>query len=626
MFQVVKVKNVSSDDDLIIWDSVGSVPEQVGTVYCWDGYAETCSARSLLRYIETHADRLRHVYLAFVHDAGVNRSRGGRVIEHLAFKDGLSFWWLTSIATKNLHQSPVTDALRFFALEEIVTKIKPKKIRLVSADRKKHKMFRNLCRSSVINYQWDKCQKQPFSVTREFIYRCLPHPLQALLTLVRQLKVGVSFKQLARPIWFKEDKAVFFCGYFANVVPDKAKKGRFHSLYWEDLHSLLRELKFSANWLHHNASPDSQTAIEWVRLFNRDNEKQGVHAFLNSYLSIRIVVRVILKWLWLNWISCRLGNISGLFRSKRRLFSLWPLFQKDWGSSLRGEAAITNLFSIELFDAAMRNLPYQKLGFYLCENNEWERALIHAWRKHGHGKLIAVPHATIRFWDLRYFFDKRTIHSSESFSMPQADSMALNGKAAVDMFLKAGYTHENIETCEALRFGYLNTSGRHQFGSRRRDVRQVLILGDILYYSTYKMLQMLKTSSVYINKNIIFTLKPHPLCPIKPEDFASLNLAIVKKPLGEIITEYDVVYTTNVTSASVDAYLAGLSVVVMLNDTELNFSPLRGKAGVSFVSTPKDLAEALHLLSMPNVKRKIQNDYFFLDSQFPKWKRLLLDT
>ena len=78
---------------------------------------------------------------------------------------------------------------------------------------------------------------------------------------------------------------------------------------------------------------------------------------------------------------------------------------------MRGSAAVINLLWIELFDQALRDAPRQDKGFYLCENQGWERAFIHAWRKHGHGELIAVPHATVRFWDLRYFADPRTVRS-----------------------------------------------------------------------------------------------------------------------------------------------------------------------------------------------------------------------
>jgi len=88
---------------------------------------------------------------------------------------------------------------------------------------------------------------------------------------------------------------------------------------------------------------------------------------------------------------------------------------------------MSNVLLVELFDAALRDLPHQRTGLYLCENQAWERALVHAWRKHAHGRLIAVGHSTVRFWDLRYFPDGRTLSSTSSLALPRADVFAVNG-------------------------------------------------------------------------------------------------------------------------------------------------------------------------------------------------------
>ena len=113
-----------------------------------------------------------------------------------------------------------------------------------------------------------------------------------------------------------------------------------------------------------------------------------------------------------------------------------------------------NLLWIERFDRALRDAPHQVKGFYLCENQGWERAFIHAWRKHGHGELTAVPHSTVRFWDLRYFADPRTVQSFGAARLPQADRVALNGPAAIEAYLDAGFPKEIIRECEALRFAH----------------------------------------------------------------------------------------------------------------------------------------------------------------------------
>lgn len=294
---------------------------------------------------------------------------------------------------------------------------------------------------------------------------------------------------------------------------------------------------------------------------------------------------------------------------------------------MRGSVAISNLLWIELFDKALRELPYQAKGLYLCENQAWERALIHAWRKHRHGQLIALAHSTVRFWDLRYFTDARTVRSADPHPMPRADLIALNGTAAIDAYLSMDYPQEAIAECEALRYGYLNDLRTgHSSRKVKGDPIQVLILGDYMPSNTIKMLQLLEVAAPLISDPIAYTVKPHPNWLVESTGYPSLQLKVVTDPLGKILHDFDVAYSSNMTSAAVDAYLAGMPVVVMLDGTELNFSPLRGHLGVSFVSTPKELAEALQRAYRGKTPDIDQNEFFYLDPQLPRWQRLLASS
>ena len=46
-------------------------------------------------------------------------------------------------------------------------------------------------------------------------------------------------------------------------------------------------------------------------------------------------------------------------------------------------------------------------GIYLQENQGWEKAFITSWKKHKHGNLIGLNNGFVRFWDTRFFEDKR---------------------------------------------------------------------------------------------------------------------------------------------------------------------------------------------------------------------------
>jgi surface carbohydrate biosynthesis protein (TIGR04326 family) len=111
---------------------------------------------------------------------------------------------------------------------------------------------------------------------------------------------------------------------------------------------------------------------------------------------------------------------------------------------------------------------------------------------------------------------------------------------------------------------------------------------------------------------------------VKAEDYPTLNLKVITEPVGKILLDFDIVYSSNLTSAAVDAYLVGLPVVVALDETELNFSPLRGRAGVFFVGTPKALADALYTATDEDAATETNpSDFFFLDPELPRWSRLV---
>jgi surface carbohydrate biosynthesis protein (TIGR04326 family) len=211
--------------------------------------------------------------------------------------------------------------------------------------------------------------------------------------------------------------------------------------------------------------------------------------------------------------------------------------------------------------------------------------------------------------------------------MPQADLIALNGRLAVDAYLKLGYPKERIVECEALRYGYLSDIRARQMPSKIKEGKiRVLILGDYKASGTIKMLQLLEASVSYMPSPATYSMKPHPNYLVASADYPSLYLKVVMEPLDEIMHEYDVAYSSNMTSGAVDAYLAGLPVVVMLEEAELNFSPLRGQSGVHFVSTPQQLASALQTGGQRQVKFRDHNEFFFLDPVLSRWQRLLSST
>jgi surface carbohydrate biosynthesis protein (TIGR04326 family) len=616
-------------DGIALWDDAGPPPDGGITVYRWSGYAEGPRVRSLLRYVDAHAPRLRAKYIAWTHDLGESRVRGRRLIDHLAWRDDLSFWWLTTFVERSPWKSPaIIDAIRLLAFEEILVEQKPAALSLVSANRQLHEVLVDVCRRLGIAYQWTRISAQQTRRRQaRDVYAALPPSLRAVLSAVQQIARRWPFSRASQAAWFEGEQSVLLCSYFIHLHRRAADEGHFESGFWDGLPALLHGAGRPTNWLQLFVPSDAATpavAMKWVGRFNLRSTDEGAHRFIDSYLSPRLVARVAVDWLRLLAVSWRLRGVRTAFRPAGSHVSLWPVMRRDWRAALRGPEAFANLLWMALFDAAMRSLPRQAVGLYLHENQGWERAFIHAWRKYGHGRLIGVAHSTVRFWDIRYFADPRGWRSPGELPMPQPDQLALNGPAALDACVGSGIPSGVIIECEALRYNYL--SDRTPPDPRRRqasDAIRVLVLGDFAPAGTSAMLQLLAGAVPRMARRLAVTVKPHPSHMVDASAYPSLNLEVVTDSLGSALSGCDVVLSGNLTSAAVDAYLAGLPVIVTLEDTQLNFSPLRGREGVRFVASAEELADALEAAASPTAPAAEPAGFFVLDRALPRWRRTL---
>jgi surface carbohydrate biosynthesis protein (TIGR04326 family) len=622
-----------------VWDQKDEPPAVADKVLCWQSYTEGDAISSIPRYLEDHAARIRQKYLAFIHDLGERLIAGKRVVDHLDLGDGFSLWWMTQLAEKSPLKSPrIYDCLRLIALEEILANVRPSQLTLITADRALAQAMRRLCQNLSIGF---RCRlrggsKRGWSLRR--FHDALPYSVRGLLSL-RHVVMRWQLRKMRRPQWFSGENAVFICSYFIHLDPTLCAQGKFHSRQWEGLPKSLHENGKSLNWiqlfLFSAAVPNLATGLGWLRKFNDDASNQGWHAFLDSYVTYRKVLGVLKTWLWLNIVSWRLRDIRSVFYPDGSAVWLWPILRGDWHSSLNGPVAISNCFWIALFDAALADMPRQRTGLYLCESQGWEKALLRAWRKHGHGEIIGVQHSTVPFWHLYNFDDPRSLTSKQGCALPLPDRLAVNGASAWHAFVAGSYPADRLVEVEALR--YLNLSdivartGQDRIRAHTLERSEpavartnVLVLGDMMPTSMHHLLRLLEVACKRLPRTYRFTLKPHPGYSVSLADYPGLEADETKQALGEILGAYDVAVTANSTSASVDAYLAGVPVIIGLDGDDLNLSPLRGRVGVRFVSTCDELVDALKTAGRgAEVAESDRKEFFYLDRDLPRWKRLL---
>lgn len=605
------------EDDSLISDSESS------NIYLWNGYNEKGNVKSLMRYLETNGDRLRAKYMDFIHDLGEARVDGKRVVEVLAFDNSFSLWWMSLLAEKSPYKSPrILDCVRLLALEEVMVEHNTKKMILISNDLGVNESLKYLCQKKGITYKFELREKIRESSGLRKIYDCLPHQIQGLIYGLRYVVTRWVFTRNSIPDWHQGNDSVFFMSNFFHLDGKKTTQSTFYSKQWEKLPDFLNERGVKTNFIHHflysPEVPGTKLASRLIEQFNQ-HSKKNAHLILDSFLTLSLVIRVLNKWLRLLWRTRKIRNAVELFTPKDSQATFWYLLKEDWKSSLVGSAAVLNLFFAELFDRALATLPHQRLGLYLCENQGWERAFVHFWRKHSHGKVIGVAHSTIRFWDIRYFYSLSTLSSRDTYPLPRPDKTAVNGKQGWELLIESGISEKDLMEAEALRYQYLSGLETNMLKSSvATNVKSLLVIGDFTTERTAKMMEIVSLANQASKNKFSISLKPHPAC--KLELLSEYKFNLINEPIGKIARNFDYVFSSNTTSASLDVYLSGSPVLVFLDGNDFNFSPLREVKNVFFVSSGKDLLEGINRQGSGSLEAKVE-DFFWLDEALPRWKK-----
>lgn len=618
---------------LLIWDHTGAPPEARDTeqtIVFWRSYRTHgfANAVSIPQWVEDHADTLRRRYLAWVYEMGETRIRGERVTDHLALRPGFSAWWMSLLVEKcNFAKSPqIEDAIRLIAFVDWVGERILDRMTLVSAKKALADSMKHWCNARQVGFEYQRTLNPNTSTSfLRIVYTCLPHPIRASIWLIQHIRSRRALRGAGLRDWQGCTGDIVFISYLLNLVPDAATDGIFESHYWGHLPETLRKQSTKTHWLHlylpHDVLPTAKRAAEQINRFNRKAGRVQSHVTLDSFLSITVVGKALRDWLRL--LRTGMGLQMQRYMPKLGELNLWPLFRHDWKDSVIGAAALRNMLMLNLFEAAFKIAPDQKLGIYLQENMDWEYAALYAWKANQPGRIIGCPHTSVRYWDLRYFFDPRVYHANQQHPMPRPDQVAVNGPTARAAYRQGGYPENELVDVEALRFLHLNRAESALNLHPQPNIR-LLVLGEYSKITTMALMQLLQDSAAYLPNTLSIIVKPHPACPIDPQAYPRLHMTLNTQPLPELARQGDRVLTGAVTTAALDAYCLGLPVITFLDPKILNMSPLRGHAGVTFVETPEGLVHAIRdIPAQTKPEKKPSDQFFYLDRGLSRWKKLL---
>lgn len=622
-------KSAYKGEVLHVWDADGSPPVGDGTIVLWRQYAsiQYPAAISIPEIVERHADALRASYLAWIHDLGEARIDGRRVIDHLSLRPGFSYWWMSSLAQKfnASGASQIDNAIKALALEMLVVARQAKSIVLISGNHRLADCVQGMCLTKGLSYEWRPVKALANKYNLRALYQSLPHAWRAFIYLAWYVLKAIPLFLQKRSAIPEHVGEVMFIDVLAHLDKRAISTGSFISNYWTTLVEKLTEWKIKSNWLHiyyrHPVVSSPAKAQRLIQRFNKSSGESQFHALIEGSLNFRLLGKVLRDYFRVRRSLADLRSICDV-RPTGSDLNLWSLHSEEWCDSLCGKEAMINCLRLSLVEEAVSRFPPQRLGIYISENQPWEMALVYAWKAAGHGTLIGTPHTAVRFWDLRYHYDARSYLRNNDKALPLPDILAVNGSAARESVLASGYPPERVTEVEALRFLHLLRSQSDNItrSSPRNELR-ILVCGDFLAETNRRILAWLEIAAQSLPHDTVYVFKPHPAYPLNSADYPKLKLEMSEAPLADLLADCDVVFTSNITSAAVDAYCSGISVIQMLDGSTFNVSPLRGLNGVVYVTNPMELAEALGNAKCR--KRVVAEPYFYLDEALPQWQKLL---
>lgn len=570
---------------------------------------------SIINLVEKYSDQLKSQYLKFIYDLGNVSYDGKSVIEQLRIRDHLSFWWMTLLVEKsNWAKTPqITNIIKLMAFELWLKDSDCTEVHIMSDNLELIEAVKMLCSEK-------KMKIFDLQSRDQHIYRALCPRVSilfnGLLWLIREVICTIPFIFLGYSNWKFSNPTYTFISYVSRVELDTRDVRKFNKSFWGPLPNYLIDKKIPTNWLYlPTRKRDIISIFKSLKKLNKNSDNLQNYISIYSFFNLSVLYAVIRDFV----------NISGKHLKIKQALRptcgiYWPLIDKDISRSLLGKEMVSALFILSLFERAALSSPKQKKIFYLAENQPWELALIKSFRDE-ECELTAFAHSTIRYWDLRYFNDARCYTNEKSNAFPRPDCLALNGVNDKSLMIKFGYPSEAIENVESLRYLYLNDISRSA-NSSENSRKTLLVLGDFLKADTVFMLSFLKLTEVKecLSKfNVL--IKPHPACPLSQKDIKGIDAKVEYSDLGELILQADIVYTGN-SSAAVEAYCLGKSIISARNSEGLNMSPLRGIKNVNFVSDAKSFNSSLFKCLEDNQPMDDIN-LFQLNPKIPKWRQLL---
>ena len=573
----------------------------------WNDFSDQEGTVSLPSYVEVHADRLRTRFAEFV-EAISRRDVGGQSVSQLLLiRDDFSYWWMTLFAATRWDKSShISDALKLFALSEILDQL--------VADQASVDIENGHVAVAAVHLLHSRNIPVTDIKRNGSLVKRTSGSGKALLSLFKYALTHIRVK----PVRSTSHQDTIIIDHFVRFNEQLARSGVYQSQYWQPLQQLFQASARNILWLHHFV-PGTRSLFSTERILDSlQPAGKRCHVQFESRLTANQLLRVLRDLRKLRKAAKQIRVLSPLFVEEHSGINLSSLFEDQWIDSLCGSTATRHLIMLNQMEDVFASLPKQSLGLFLCENQPWEAALCYAWSTHDHGKLVAVVHAPIRYWDFRYLSLGRALGQTHSLptTKPLPSVVAVNSPISVDYLHETGCPSSRVVEVESLMFNHL-LQPQHTSDSQRTTL---LVVGDFFVEQNVNLISLLASALKIQPTSLNIVFKPHPMNPVIP-DLTSLPYTHISKDLlGEILPTVNTAVTCNGSTAALECFASGINTISILDPEILNSSPLRSVDGASFVSSVSQLAKAI---AQNSSRTTPTTPLVILDPSLPRWNGLI---
>lgn len=623
---------VDNKKAILICDDQKHEIQGFGLYVYWNSYDSSDQQVSLPALVEQYREELIDTYLDWITDIGQCQVNNKSVIELLQIRPDFSLWWMNKLTEKSIWKSPeIIDVFKLLALKKYL-QIEFKELNHLQCILE-NKSIKAIVEQIPGFLSCDSNNGSGKSLKGTSFPAFFSHLFVLYIKTFYHLSRFTIFGILSA--WYgnrnniaESRGSIFFLSYLNLIINDSVEKAYINSGYWSPLQKLLENKQINTFWLqmylNNPVVKSPGGAFKLVNTLNNSNQIQ-VHYLIYTFLTFPVVFKSILSFLKMQIRVSGLMRRPELFKINNSSLTLYGIVKKSWLDSLAGPSAFINCLYLEVFEAACKKLPKCDQGFYLQENQGWERAFLYAWKKNNQGRITGVPHTVVRKWDLRYVKNR----DIPEFNCPEPDLIACNGMAAYERMIKNRVPANQCRKVEALRFmniydiNQINNDRNSRKTLRSANRSRLLVLTDYSISTTNRQLLVLKEAITNNQINISIDIKCHPNTKVNINEWADLHAKFTSDPINLLVDNYDFVYASNPTSAVIDFYFNGITVITHLDPESFNLSPLAGLPNVKYVKSARQLQEAL--CDPMTLQNSIPENYFFTDTKLNGWNRLLTD-